>query len=119
MVLSSATGLKWVPNVAEEHVVVEIDATEQQALLDIAVSELGLADLDLAHTKRALNRAQTNRRQNALSESRFDEFQTAFDKSRVNRQLMSGRVKLQQTRLEKHKIRAPFSVAISYQQLQS
>ncbi|HIG41567.1 MAG TPA: hypothetical protein EYQ14_13680 [Gammaproteobacteria bacterium] len=105
----SSNRLEMGTSVVEGQVVVEIDSNEQQAVVAIAVSQLASTGIELAHAQRSLLRAKKNRNQNAMSESQFDEFSTAFDKAKVNRELAAGRVKLEQTRLEKYRVKTPFS----------
>ena len=105
----SSNRLEMGTSVVEGQVVVEIDSREQQAIVAIAVSQLASAEVELAHAKRSLIRARKNRDQKAMSESQFDEFSTTFDKAEVNRELAAGRVRLEQTRLEKYRVKTPFS----------
>lgn len=94
--------------VSKGQVIVEMDSSEQQALLEIAIAELASARVDLAYTGKSFERAKINRGQRVLSEAQFDEAETAHAKSQAYMALMQSRVKLQQTRLEKYQIRAPF-----------
>ncbi len=94
--------------VSKGQVVVEIESSEQQALFEIATQELTTARVDLAYRTKSFERAKINRNQNALSEAQFDEVQTELAKSRAHVTLTESRVKLQKTRLEKYRIKAPF-----------
>ena len=90
-------------------IVVEIESSEQEAILDIARKELASARVEQGLRQRALQRAKVNHGQHAISEAQFDEVETRFAKAQAHLALMKSRVKLQETRLRKYQIRSPFN----------
>ncbi len=81
--------------VEQGEVLVRLD--DRQAGADLQVIEAQLAD-----ARRQLNRAQSLRSNNSISQSQVDELRTAVDVARAQQQ--AARV-----RLENHRIEAPFS----------
>jgi membrane fusion protein, multidrug efflux system len=95
--------------VTKGQVVVEIESSEQEAILDIARKELASAEVEEAHRRRTLQRAKINRDQKVISEAQFDKVETLFAKAQARLALMKSRVRLQETRLQKYQIRSPIT----------
>ncbi len=95
--------------VMKGQLVVEIDSSEQGAILDIARKELTSAEVDLVYKQKVLKRAKVNHAQHAISDAQFDEVETMYTKARAYLALMKSRVRLQETRLQKYQIRSPFT----------
>jgi RND family efflux transporter MFP subunit len=96
-------------HVAKGQIVVEIESSEQEAVLDIARKRVASAEVELLHQQRAFKRAKINRDQNAISEAQFDEVETMLAKAKAHLALMKSQVRLEETRLHKYQIRSPFS----------
>ncbi|MBT4521355.1 MAG: efflux RND transporter periplasmic adaptor subunit [Halieaceae bacterium] len=104
----SSSRIEMGTEVTAGQMVVEVESAEQQALVEIARSEYESITLDLAHKRRILDRAESNLTHRAISKAQFDEIETRYRKALVNKKLLSNRLALEETRLAKHRIKAPF-----------